>query len=209
MTKTLSTVIICIVCVIALFFGVVSCLPGGLEYGNYNEYNAPINLIQGSSLFNDSIVATYKVKLDEDANINDVVKNIRSRLSDMYGYYFSNVKVNGDDITVQVPKTANGENTSAATILSNVTAVGKVEILTESTYSADKVILTAEHVKSMTLRNYSSGANAYYIVNMNLTQEGKEIAAENITPTSYGYSAYIAVDGTVSYAIVYESHQVM
>lgn len=46
MTKTLSTVIICIVCVIALFFGVVSCLPGGLEYGNYNEYNAPINLIR-------------------------------------------------------------------------------------------------------------------------------------------------------------------
>ena len=209
MTKTLSTVIICIVCVIALFFGVVSCLPGGLEYGNYNEYNAPINLIQGSSLFNDSIVATYKVKLDEDANINDVVKNIRSRLSDMYGYYFSNVKVNGDDITVQVPKTANGENTSAATILSNVTAVGKVEILTESTYSADKVILTAEHVKSMTLRNYSSGANAYYIVNMNLTKEGKEIAAENLTPTSYGYSAYLAVDGTVSYAIVYDTNQVL
>ena len=203
MSKSASIAIVSIICVIALFFGVFACLPDGLEYGDYNEYHAPINLIQGSSLFNDSIVVSYDVNLDEDAQMQDVISKIRARLGNMYGYYFCNVTEKDGDITVQVPVTANGEDVSANSILTGVTAVGKVEILTSSTYAEDDVILTSEHVKSMRFERYTNGANAYYIVNMKFTPEGEEIAAKELVAGTSNWSAYVAIDGSVVYGAVY------
>ncbi len=207
MTKSASIAIISVICVIVLFFGVCSCLPGGLEYGDYNVYNSAINLIQGDSMFSDSVVATYKVKLDEDVTINDVASIIRSRLGNMYGRYFSNVEVVDDNkIAVTVSKTVNDDNTSETSILSAVTTTGKVEIVTSTTYSADDVILTNEHVASMRIDRYTSGSSSYYIVNMRLNKDGKAIAEEELTASTSSYACYMAIDGTVAYGIVYNTN---
>lgn len=203
MSKTASIVVYVVIFVLALFLCVGSCLPGGLEYGEYNIYNSAINLIQGDGMFSDVQQTAYKVKLDEGAKIEDVASAIRARLGDMFGYYFSKVTVDGNEIVVNVPVTANEENSSATSILSTVTTTGKVEILTGSTYSADSVILTSEHVSRMTTRRYSSSSAVYYIVNMYLTAEGKEIASDNLTASSSSWSAYLAIDESVVYGVVY------
>lgn len=207
MTKSASIAILSIICVIALVLGVFACLPGGLEFGEFSVYNSAISLIQGDSIFTDSVVATYKVKLDEEADVNDVVSVLKSRLGNMYGRYFCNVVANEDNtISITVPKTVKDSNTSETSILSAVTSTGKVEILTESTYSEDDVLLTSEHVSRMTTRRYASGSTTYYIVNITLTKEGKAIASENLTESSSSWSAYCAVDGTVAYGIAYTSN---
>lgn len=206
MTKSASIAIICVICAIALFFGVCSCLPGGLEYGDYNVYNAAVNLIQGDAMFCDSVVATYKVKLDDEASIDDVVSVLKSRLGNMYGRYFSDVvAVSNDKISITVSKTVNEEKTSELSILSSVTTTGKVEVTKSTTYSEDDVVLTSDHIAGMSIQRFANGSQSYYIVNMRLTKEGKAIAADKLTMSSTGWSAYLAIDGTVSYGIVYSS----
>lgn len=210
MTKSVSIVILSVICVIALFFGVCSCLPGGLEYGEYGIYNSAINLIQCDDMFGDSVVATYKVKLDEGANLDDVLSVIRSRLSKMYGRYFSNVIDNADgEIVITVSKTANENKTSESTILAAVTTTGKVEILTEQTYAEDKVVLSSEHVKRASVQKYADGASAFHIVELRLTKEGQAIASEKLTASTSGWSAYLAIDETVTYGVVYNSNGVL
>lgn len=210
MTKTASIVIMSIICVIALFFGVVSFLPDGIEYGDYGVYHAPINLVQKSSAFGDGISATYEVNLDEDAKLDDVVSKIRSRLSDMYGYYFCDVKATDDgNIQVTIPKIANeykaeGKGWTNNGILAAVTARGKVEICTSQTYSADSVILTSDHISKTGSQNIVNGGNAYYIINASLNDEGKKIASEKLTSAGSNWSAYLFVDeafanGYISY----------
>lgn len=209
MTKSASIAIICVICVIALFFGVCSCLPGGLEYGEYNVYNSAISLIQGDSLFSDSVVATYKVKLDEDAKAQDVISVLRSRLGDMYGRWFCSVTEKDGVLTIKVPKTTNKDNVSEASILSDVTATGKVEIVNATTYSSESVVLNASHVKSMRIQKYTSGAMVYNIVNMKLTKEGKEIAAKKLSSSTTGAGAYLAIDEVVygnDYSIAYDAN---
>lgn len=210
MTKPASIAILCVICAIALVLGVFACLPGGLEFSDYKVYNSPASLIQGDSLFADSIVTTYKVKLDDEADINDVVSVLKSRLGDMYGRYFCSVVAEDDNkITITVPKTAYEGNTSETTILSNVTATGKVEVLTESTYAEDSVILTSDHISRLSTQRYASSGTTYYIVTAKLTKEGKAIAKENLTEASSSWSAYLAVDETVSYGIAYTSNETL
>lgn len=203
MSKTASIVVYVVIFVLALFFCVGSCLPGGLELGEYNIYNSAINLIQGDGMFSDVQQTAYKVKLDEDAKIEDVASTIRSRLGDMFGYYFSKVTVDGNNIIVNVPVTANEEEASATSILSTVTTTGKVEFLTESTYSADKVILTSDHVARMSTRRYSSSSQVFHIVNITLNAEGQKIASEKLNASASNWSAYLAIDGTVTYGVAY------
>lgn len=206
MSKTASTVVYVIIFVLALFFCVGSCLPGGLSIGEYKEYNSAINLIQGDGMFSDVQQTAYKVKLDEDANINDVAATIRARLADMYGYYFSKVVVEDNTIVVNVPVTANSEKTGENSVLNAVTSTGKVEFLSSSTYSESDVVFTSEHVKSVSTRRYSSSTSASYIVNVKLNAEGKELAASKLKPSTSNYSAYVAVDGTVSYGATYNTN---
>lgn len=205
MSKTTSIVVYVILLVLALFFCVGSCLPAGIPMGDYDEYNSAINLIQGDGMFTDVQQTAYRVKLDEDATIEGVADIIRARLGSMYGRYFCKVEVDGERIVVNVPVTANSEGVSALSILSSVTRTGKVEIVTSSTYSEDDVILTSDHVRSMTTRRYSSSTASSYIVEATLTAEGKQIAAEELTVSTSSYSAYIAIDGTVSYGALYTS----
>lgn len=206
MTKTASIAILCVICAIALFFGVFSCLPGGLEYGDYNIYNAPINMIQGDSMFSDSVAATYKVKLNEEteATVADIASAIQSRLGDMYGRYFSKVAVlDGDRIEITVSKTANSDNTSETSILSAVTSTGKLELLAEQSYDANKVILDSSHISGGKTQRYAHGEQSYHIVEMKLNSEGAKLAASNNLDTSSTY--YLAVDGTVAYGVRYVS----
>ncbi len=203
MSKTASIVVYVVIFVLALFLCVGSCLPGGLELGEYNIYNSAINLIQGDGMFSDVQQTAYKVKLEEDAEIEDVADVIRARLGYMFGYYFSKVTVDGSNIVVNVPVTADEEESSATSILSTVTTTGKVEFLTESTYSEDSVILTSDHVARTSTRRYSSSSQVYYIVNVYLNSEGQKIASEKLSTSTSSWSAYLAVDGTVAYGVAY------
>lgn len=207
MSKSASIAILCVICTIALLLGVFSCLPGGLEYGEYNVYNSAINLIQGDSMFADSIVATYKVKLDDEANINDVASALKSRLGDMYGRYFCNVDVVSDNkISITIPKTAYEGNISETSILSSVTATGKVEVVSAQEYAQDKVVLTADHVSRMSTQKIASGGTTYYIINVNLNKAGKAIAEEKLSVSTSSWSAYLAIDETVAYGVAYTSN---
>lgn len=205
MTKTASIAILCVICAIALFFGVCSCLPGGLEYGEYDYYNSAINLFQGDSMFADSVVATYKVKLNKDteSTVSDIASAIESRLGNMYGRYFSKVTVlDGDKIEITVSKTANRvDNAGETSILSAVTSTGKVDLLTSETYSESGVVLTSSHVSSCKTERYAHGEQAYHIVTMKLNSEGSKLATESNLNTSSTY--YLAVDGTVAYGVRY------
>ena len=208
MTKTASIVIMSIICVIALFFGVVTFLPDGLEYGDDTIFHAPIHLMQKSSAFGDSYQNTYDVKLDEEADIDAAVSTIRSRLANMYGYYFCDVKATDDgNIVVRIPKIANVEESTLTNngIFASVTQRGKIEITTSSSYSSTGVILTGEDISGASSKEIVSGGTAYYIVNASLTSEGKEIAAENLTSSSSGWSAYLYVDETLMGYIAYNS----
>lgn len=223
MTKTASIVIMSIICVIALFFGVVSFLPDGLEFGDSSVYHAPINLVQKSSAFGEGTVTSYEVKLDEDAKLDDVVSKVRSRLADMYGFYYCDVVAteDGNIINVTIPKVANekrfiddyglNKNSPNKTemireyILNSVTQRGKIEISTSQTYSADSVILTTEHISSASSQNIVNSGNAYHIVNVGLNDEGKKIASENLAASGSSWSAYLFVDETVTAGIAYNS----
>ncbi len=209
MSKTASTVVYIVIFVLALFFCVGSCLPGGLSLGEYDKYNSAINLIQGDGMFADVQQTAYKVKLDEDANINEVAATIRARLSDMYGYYFSKVEVNDNTIIVNVPVTANEEKTSATSILSSVTRTGKVEFVTEQQYSSDKVVLTGEHVQKMSTQRYSSSTSSVCIINVRLTAEGKELAAKKLTASESNFTAFVAIDEAVQYGALYDGNNTL
>lgn len=208
MSKTASIVVYTVIFALVLLLCVGACLPDGLQgSGSYLIYHAPINYIQGDKLFGKVQQTAYKVNLDEDADINQVASTLRSRLANMYGYWFCNVTVEGENkIIVNVPVTADENNTSASTVLSNITQTGAIEVVTSSTYDADDVILTAEHIKSTSTSRYSSSSSSYYIVNLNLTSEGSKIAASNLSEaSSSSWSAYLAIDGTVTYGIAYTS----
>ena len=211
MTKTASIVIMSIICIIALFFCVVAFVPDGLEFGAYSTYNAPIHFVQKSGAFGDSYQNTYDVKLDEGANINDVVSTIRSRLAHMYGYYFCEVKATKDgNLTVRIPVIADTEKASEnglsnSSIFTSVTQRGKVEIGTSQTYSADSIILTSDHIRKTSTQESVSNGNPYYIVNARLNDKGKDIAAKNLSTSNSNWSAYLFVDESVAGYISYNS----
>ena len=78
MTKTTSIILLCIVTVLVLFLGVFSFIPD-LEYGDYNLYHSPFDLIQKSVAFTDSLKATYQVKFDEGTDSFDGIEKVLSR----------------------------------------------------------------------------------------------------------------------------------
>ena len=204
--KQLVTVIILpILCVLALFFGICSCLPV-MEYGEYEYYNSAINLIQGDSMFSNSVSASYTVKLDKesDTTIKEVASVIAGRLGSMYGRYFTKVAVvDGDKIEITLSKTANSEKTSETSILSAVTSTGKVEVLDSSTYAESSVLFNYSNLYGFRTRSYAYADSNYYIVEMKLNKAGMQIAKDKNMNTTSTY--YIAIDGTVTYAAQYSS----
>lgn len=192
--KALIITLLCAILVVTLFLGVFSFIPD-FEVGKFDEYHSPASLIQKSSLFTDSVKTTYLVELDEDVEFASVQKILNKRLHKAFGYY--GVKIDFDEAnsvaSITVPQTNNVNKTSANSVLQSITAVGNIEILNSSSYSESSVILTQEHFKRATVRNYIDSGNTFYICEVRLTTEGAAIAAA-ISSTN----GYYAVDESVN-----------
>lgn len=197
MSKSSAVIILVIVAVLVLALGFFAVYPTVINYGEYKQYHSPLSLIQASSLYTDNEVGTYTLKLDTDAKAETVVKQIKQRLSNAYGYYGSSVSANGDVVSVTVPVTANTENATADTILSNVTAIGKVEITnlnanskssgssSQQKYSTSSVVLKPTHFKSASSRRYISGTSTFYICEVTLNAAGEKAATALTSTTPY------------------------
>ena len=197
MSKSSAVIILVIVAVLVLALGFFAVYPNVINYGEYKQYHSPLSLIQASSLYTDNEVGTYTLKLDTDAKAETVVKQIKQRLSNAYGYYGSSVSANGDVVSVTVPVTANTENATADTILSNVTARGKVEVTnlnanskssgssSQQKYSTSSVVLKPTHSKSASSRRYISGTSTFYICEVTLNAAGEKAATALTSTTPY------------------------
>ena len=195
MTKTTATVMLIIFIAVLAFVGVFTFIPG-FEYGAYGEFYSPATLIQKSTLFTDSVKTTYTVELDEGATIAQVQKNIDKRLSSIFGIYGAKFTANGNTLSVTIPEIAqNSDNRSADAVMEVVSVVGKLEILKDSTYSEENIILTVEHLENATTRKLVSGEYEYFVAIVNLTEEGAKAAKE----LSYSNGTY-AIDGNITLA---------
>ena len=204
MSKSSAVIILVIVAVLVLALGFFAVYPNVINYGEYKQYHSPLSLIQASSLYTDNEVGTYTLKLDTDAKAETVVKQIKQRLSNAYGYYGSSVSANGDVVNVTVPVTANTENATAETILSNVTAIGKVEVTnlnansssssSQQKYSTSSVVLKPTHFKSASSRRYISGTSTFYICEVTLNTAGEKAATALTSSTPY----IVALDESLS-----------
>lgn len=206
MSKSGAVIILVIVAVLVLALGFFAVYPTVINYGEYKQYHSPLSLIQASSLYTDNEVGTYTLKLDTDAKAETVVKQIKQRLASAYGYYGSSVSVKDDELTVVVPVTANSiDNASADTILSNVTAIGKVEVTnlnanssgsngSRPNYSSSSVVLKPTHFKSASSRRYISGTSTFYICEVTLNAAGEKAATALTSTTPY----IVALDETLA-----------
>ena len=204
MNKSSAVIILVIVAVLVLALGFFAVYPTVINYGEYKQYHSPLSLIQASSLYTDNEVGTYTLKLNTDAKAETVVKQIKQRLSNAYGYYGSSVSANGDVVSVTVPVTANTEKATADTILSNVTAIGKVEVTNLNAnsnssgsslkYSTSSVVLKPTHFKSASSRRYISGTSTFYICEVKLNAAGEKAATALTSTTPY----IVALDETLA-----------
>ena len=186
MTKRTSIVLMCILTVIVLFFGIFAFILDGQEIG-INDYNNAYGLIQKSEMFGNKIQATYQVKLDEGAEISDVIRVLKARLQGIYGYYSVNITEENGVITINLPKAtyakaAENETTNSvdSRVLSNITQQGKFEILStqygssssgDPTYSESAVVLNQTHLRNATTRTYANNGSTAYICQASLTKE--------------------------------------
>lgn len=197
MSKSASIVLICIITILILFFGVFAFYPNVIEYGDYNEYRSPLNIIQKSKSFTKSEKATYQVKLDEGTDFSTVRSVLNFRLGRAFGYY--NVGISYDDntkiATFVIPQTSNPDNATATAILSSVTQTGKVEILSTNSYSASNIVLKPEHFKRARTQRYASGDKTVYVCEVTLTNEGLALAQASLNSNS---SSYIAIDESIN-----------
>ena len=217
MTKKTSIVLLCLITVITLFFGIFAFILDGQPVG-INDYHSAYGLIQKSGMFGDTIAASYK--LDKDADAESVVKIIKTRLQNSFAYYSVDIALseNNEVITINLPKATYAKASENETtndvdnrVLSNITRNGKVEVLSSTvstslpTYSEDAVVLSNEHFRHVTTRNYANNGQTYYICQAGLTKEGEELVkkAKLTDGTTYSY----AIDGTMTYIAVYQNGQ--
>lgn len=205
MSKSGAVIILVIVAVLVLALGFFAVYPTVINYGEYKQYHSPLSLIQASGLYTDNVVGTYTLKLNTDAKAETVVKQIKQRLASAYGYYGSSVSANGDVVSVTVPVTANKENATADTIMSNVTTIGKVEVTnlnanssgsngSRPNYSTSSVVLKPTHFKSASSRRYISGTSTFYICEVTLNAAGEKAAKALTSTTPY----IVALDETLA-----------
>ncbi len=199
MTKTTSIVLLCIVTVIVLFLGVFSFIPD-FEYGEYGVYHSPLNLIQKSMVFTDSVKATYQVALDDGTeSFDNAAKILARRFEQAAGYYGVDISFADGVATIVLPKTANENKSTADHILEHLTQKGKVEILSTSydsgaTYSEDSVVLTQEHFRRARVQSYLNDDTTLYVCRVKLTSDGEKLANESFTS---GTPYVCAVDGEI------------
>lgn len=191
MTKRSSVIFLSIIGVIVLFFGVFTFMPVTIEYGKYNEYYSPLTLIQKSNSFTDSVEVRYF--LDEEADFNSVKSVISNRLKKAYGYYNVSITKDENELVIVIPETSNNENATATSILGNVTANGKIELLSSSSQSYDpaNVILDSEGFASAKLYHYNGDNYDLYCCQIMLTKEAQK--------TFSASQCYVAVDETLKY----------
>lgn len=211
MTKQLSVTLLSILLVLIVLFGVFTFLPDNISYGDYGVFHAPANLIQKGPDIGPSVTATYSVDTTdlEEGVLENVDNIVTTRLNKMFNYYGLPVVLEGNKLSVTVPQTANEEKTDAKTIIETVVAEGKIEFLPSQEYSESNVVLSnygeTKYFSNVSTSNYVNGANKYYIVNVSLTSEGKELASEKFTASTTSWGAYCAVDGIVTYGAVYSN----
>lgn len=206
MTKRTSVILLCVVTVLVLFLGIFTFFPKTISYGEYNEYYSPVSLIQKSNALTKSIRGTYIVDYDDGVEFASVKSKLSKRLASVYSYYNITIDEVDGKIVVLFPQTDNAQNVAAASILSNVTKNGKIEILpnSNSTYSEESVCLGMQDYAKAKVRHYTQNGNDFYICQVTLTSEGTDKASA-LSTTSYNY---VAVDGTVdssNYAAYYSN----
>ena len=217
MTKTTSIVLLCVFTVLVLFCGIFAFILDGQPAG-INDYHSAYGLIQKDSMFGDYVQATYKVELEEDANVKDVIKVLKARLANVYGYYGVSITQDGDNLIIKLPnasytKVTNGSGTASYnnSVLSNVAQQGKLEILNtvydgnSASYSEDSVVVSQDNLRSATTRNYVNGEYTYYICTAKLTSEGNDLVKK--AKLSDGTMYWYAIDGQTVSAVAYQNGQ--
>lgn len=201
--KILISLLLCLVLALTVALGVFCFIPNFEVNMVGDYYQSAYAALQKSAAFTDTVKATYSIKLDDDAEGENVVNAIKTRLSKTYGYYGSKAdydKASGI-VTVEIPVSDNTNTRvkpTAQTILNNVIVNGKVEILnvdysSSPSYSEDSVVLTQEHFRHASVRSYLNQNVTLYICRVRLTKEGAKLAEALAESTPYT----VAIDGSV------------
>jgi len=217
MSKKTSIVLISLITAVVLFFAVFAVLPDEIEYGNKaSVYHAPIHMIQRGQLLSESTWSTYKIDQGDltDEQLSDATaqaqKILSKRFASVYSYYSVPVKVNEDgQLYVAIPTTSAYNATEAASIISSLAVRGLVEITSPDSedYDAANVLLSnnAEEdlFKKAKTSHYVNGENEWFIVNVELTEAGKEAAKNIVESTGNNISAYCFIDEKIAYQVLY------
>ena len=192
MTKTTATVMLIIFIAVLAFVGVFTFIPE-FEYGAYGEFYSPATLIQKGAWFSDSVTTTYTVDLDEEVTSAQVKKILSQRLGSIYGLYGAKISVSENTLSVTIPELAKGSGFTADQIMETVAVDGVLEIMSETTYSKENVIIAAHHFENATTRKLVSGEYEYFVTIVNLNSDGVKAAKA----LEYSNGTY-AIDGTVT-----------
>ena len=192
MTKTTATVMLIIFIAVLAFVGVFTFIPE-FEYGAYGEFYSPATLIQKGAWFSDSVTTTYTVDLDEEVTSAQVKKILSQRLGSIYGLYGAKISVSENTLSVTIPEPTKGSGFTADQIMETVAVDGVLEIMSETTYSKENVIIAAHHFENATTRKLVSGEYEYFVTIVNLNSDGVKAAKA----LAYSNGTY-AIDGTVT-----------
>ena len=192
MTKTTATVMLIIFIAVLAFVGVFTFIPE-FEYGAYGEFYSPATLIQKGAWFSDTVTTTYTVDLDEEVTSAQVKKILSQRLGSIYGLYGAKISVSENTLSVTIPELAKGSGFTADQIMETVAVDGVLEIMSETTYSKENVIIAAHHFENATTRKLVSGEYEYFVTIVNLNSDGVKAAKA----LAYSNGTY-AIDGTVT-----------
>ena len=192
MTKTTATVMLIIFIAVLAFVGVFTFIPE-FEYGAYGEFYSPATLIQKGAWFSDSVTTTYTVDFDEEVTSAQVKKILSQRLGSIYGLYGAKISVSENTLSVTIPELAKGSGFTADQIMETVAVDGVLEIMSETTYSKENVIIAAHHFENATTRKLVSGEYEYFVTIVNLNSDGVKAAKA----LEYSNGTY-AIDGTVT-----------
>lgn len=217
MTKKTSIVLLSVITVLVLFFGIFAFILDGQPIG-INDYHSAYGLIQKSGMFGDTIAASYK--LDEEANAQEIIKILKTRLQNIFAYYSVDITEKDNIVTINLPKSSyskagEGESTSTVDtrVLSTITQNGKFEILSsqytsssnEPTYSKDLVVVDQSGLRGARTRSYANGNSKANICQAKTTSEGAELVKK--AKLTEGAMYYCALNEKISNIAVYQNGQ--
>lgn len=220
MSKKTSIVLISILTAVVLFFAVFAVLPDEIEFGNKADvYHAPIHMIQRGELLSETTWSTYKIEqgdltTEELADATVAAQKILSkRFSDVYAYHSVPVTVeeNGQ-LRIAIPTTSAYNTTEASDIIYSLAVRGLVEIASPDSeeYNKDNMLLSNDSetvlFKKAKTSYYVNGGNEWFIVAVELTEEGKEAAKTLVESTGNDISAYCFIDEQAAYSVLYSNN---